>query len=406
MGGQRETFTSCSSKQKIVIIHEDGRITGGSSKIAVETAIGLAEKGYDVTYFCGTYPVDEKLQSSVNKIVCLNQKDIASDCSKYRAVRNGIWNREAYDSLSKLLKEYGSTTLVHIHGWSHVLSSSIFKACIHNHITPYVTLHDYFAVCPNGGLYNYQKNCICRLTPMSLQCIKCNCDSRSYKHKLFRIIRQVMQDKYVRNNQNIKYIYISKFSLSKMQRLLESQYFYYLHNPIDGYEIDRIDAIHNDRYLFIGRISPEKGADIFCKAIHQLNLKGVVIGDGLLKEKLSKEYPDIEFVGWKTKKEIVPYIKQARCLIFPSKWYEGAPLTTEECLNVGIPCIVSNECAAVDQINEGVNGYIFKSEDVNDLIKCINKIHYLEWDQFDMNKSKYTMNEYLDELIKIYKTNF
>ncbi|MBQ9610470.1 MAG: glycosyltransferase family 4 protein [Lachnospiraceae bacterium] len=387
---------------KIIIIHEDGEITGGSAKIAIKTALGLSEKGYHVTYFCATNPVDSKLENKVDRIICLQQKDIASDENRFRAVKNGIWNRKAYITLSNLFEEYESKVIVHIHGWSHILSSSVFKACNKYGVITFVTLHDYFSVCPNGGFYNYTKNHICKYKPLSWRCIVCNCDSRTYIHKLFRVIRQIIQNYYVKNNSDIRFIYISNFSFSKIKKYLKSKSFYYLHNPIDAYDIERVDAFHNSEYLYIGRISPEKGVDLFCEAVHQLSLKGIVIGNGSLLENLKKKYLDIDFVGWKEKRDMIPYIQRAKCLIFPSKWYEGAPLTTEECLGVGIPCIVSDECAAMDQIIDGVNGYKFESENIEDLKKRICMIDDLKWNEFSNIEVEYSIDEYLYELIKIY----
>ena len=37
------------------------------------------------------------------------------------------------------------------------------------------------------------------------------------------------------------------------------------------------------------RISKEKGVDIFCKAITELGLEGIAVGDGDEKEKLEKK---------------------------------------------------------------------------------------------------------------------
>ena len=50
------------------------------------------------------------------------------------------------------------------------------------------------------------------------------------------------------------------------------------------------------------------------------------------KEKLEKQYPNIEFVGWKNKDEVKQYMKGARALIFPSRWYETAGLTVLEAM--------------------------------------------------------------------------
>lgn len=51
-----------------------------------------------------------------------------------------------------------------------------FSACYKNNMRTYITLHEYFTVCPNGGIYNYKKGRICDVKPNSLECLFCNCD--------------------------------------------------------------------------------------------------------------------------------------------------------------------------------------------------------------------------------------
>ena len=81
-----------------------------------------------------------------------------------------------------------------------------------------------------------------------------------------------------------------------------------------------------------------------------LGYKGIVVGDGDEKNKLEKEFPKIEFAGWKSNDEVKQYMKKAKALIFPSRWYEGAPLTPLECMQYGIPSLVSNASAAIDYV--------------------------------------------------------
>ena len=113
--------------------------------------------------------------------------------------------------------------------------------------------------------------------------------------------------------------------------------------------------------LYVGRISKEKGVDLFCKAITELKYEGVIVGDGDEKAGLEEEYPNIKFTGWKDKNEVRKYMKNSKCLVFPSKWYETAGLTVIEAQTLGIPAIVSKNCAASEFIEEGKNGFLFEN---------------------------------------------
>ena len=52
-----------------------------------------------------------------------------------------------------------------------------------------------------------------------------------------------------------------------------------------------------EAYLFVGRLSPEKGCDLFCEAASRAGVDAIVIGGGTELKRLSDSYPDIKFMG-------------------------------------------------------------------------------------------------------------
>ena len=216
-----------------------------------------------------------------------------------------------------------------------------------------VTLHDYFTACPNGGYFNYKENEICRLSPLSKKCIKCNCDSRNYMFKLYRVIRQFVQNKIVKLNEKLEnVITISEFSEKILKKTLNLKTkITRIYSPIETIKDEQKDDIAKNKYfLYVGRISKEKGVDLFCEAITELKYEGVIVGDGDEKARLEEKYPNIKFTGWKDKRDVKKYMKNSKCLVFPSKWYETAGLTVIEAQTLGIPAIVSKNCAASEFI--------------------------------------------------------
>jgi len=131
--------------------------------------------------------------------------------------------------------------------------------------------------------------------------------------------------------------------------------------------------------IFIGQIIHRKGVDILLKAIAPLfdeyeNLRLTIIGDGEEKTSLKKivnEKGISDRVIWEgivQSEEILSRLAKADILVLPSRW-DGWGMVINEAFSVGIPVIVSDQCGAADLVQTGVNGYIFKSEDVEDLRK-------------------------------------
>ncbi len=396
-----------------VIINDHGYICGGASKIALQTAVGLAESGINVYFFCAVGPVSDELARNNIKTICLGQQDSLHCKNKIRGFRQGIYNKKAAKELEKLLGGLDpKDTVVHLHTWTKALSSSVFGVADKAGYKIFLTVHDYFLVCPNGGLFNYKKKKICEIKPMSPRCRICNCDSRNYAYKIFRVLRQSKQNRIIRKCKNLNFIFISEFSKTQFLRRfgdLPENKQYFLPNPTDfANERKRVKCENNETYLFIGSITEIKGIRTFCEAVTKAGVKATVIGEGMLKAEMQAAYPDIEFVGWKTKTEMLPYIKQVRCLIFPSIWYEAAPLTPLEIMAYGIPVICSDKNAAKDYIEDGITGYIYNGTNTDELVYAIMKtlntdikeISEKTFESFD--KNRYSEKEYILCLIKIY----
>lgn len=389
----------------IIIVNDFDYIQGGASKVAIDTANLLVEKNENINvyFFSGDHNSSSNLNEKVIKI-CTNQGEALKDKNKVRGIINGIYNFKAKKTLNELLKTLDrKKTIIHVHGWTKVLSCSIFDIAFKKKYKLVLTMHDYFTACPNGGYFNYKSNKICNLKPLSLRCIKCNCDSRNYFFKIYRLLREFIQNKVVKLNLKLTdAISISEFSEKILKTTLNTNTkIYRIYNPIDLDEnINKKDYRKNEYYLYVGRISKEKGVDIFCQAITELKLKGIVVGDGDEKNKLESKYTNIEFTGWKNSCEVKEYMKKAKALIMPSRWYEGAPLTPLEALQYGIPSFVSDNCAASDIINEkNKTGKTFNLN-IEELKKCIKEFEIQEIN-IEILK-KFTQNYYVAQLNNLY----
>ena len=383
--------------ENVVIVNDFNYVQGGASKVAIDTARLLKEEIKNVYFFSAVTRKDEEIFGI--KYISTNQNEALKEKNRIKGFINGIYNFKAKREFKKLLKTLDKEhTVIHVHGWTKALSSSVFDIAFKMNFKVILTLHDYFTACPNGGYFDYKENKICKRKPLSWQCIKCNCDSRNYVFKIYRIIRQFVQNKIVKLPKKLKYaIGISDLSIEVLKPTLNPNLkLEKIYNPIDFDENDeKVDYNKNDYYLYVGRISKEKGVDIFCRAITDLNLKGIAVGDGSEKERLEKEYPNIEFTGWKDSKEVKEYMKKARCLIFPSLWYETAGLTILEAQALGIPCLVNNCCAGMEFV-ENSNKYI-NLEDLKDKIIKDN----LKVTKF--NKSNFFTKNYIKKLGDFYE---
>ena len=256
----------------VVIVNDFDYIQGGASKVAIQTANIIKENNpnINVYFFSGDHNDLSNLNNSIINI-CTYQGEALKNKNKLKGAINGIYNFKAKKELNKLLNSLDNKeTIIHIHGWTKCLSSSIYSSIFKMNFKNVLTLHDYFTACPNGGYFNYKTNKICKYNPMSVKCKKCNCDSRNYIFKIYRIIRQFVQNRIVKLNQNLQnVISISEFSENILKKTLnKNTNITRIYNPIDlDNEQQKVEFKNNEYYLYVGRVSKEKGVDIFCKAL-------------------------------------------------------------------------------------------------------------------------------------------
>jgi glycosyltransferase involved in cell wall biosynthesis len=358
--------------EHIIIVNDFAYVDGGASQVALLSAKGLAEKGLNVTLFSA---VDSPFRDSVAekpkfRSVSTHQFEILSDPNRLRASVQGLWNQVAQKRFSELLKEINSdTTVIHIHGWTKALSSSIVRTALMMKFKVVVTVHDYFLACPNGAFYNYPDAHICHLPPLSRSCLLENCDSRNYYHKLWRFGRTLVQKKFGLLPDGIRdFIVLSDFNLKIMKPYLPRHArIFHLDNPIEFPKIPPVNVSKNRNYLAVGRIAEEKGPHLFAQAAAKLNLPAVFVGDGSFRDSVSEIYPSAVITGWVNQEDVIRHLKSARALVFASVLYENQPLVVLEAASMGIPVVVADTNAAKEIVVDGETGLWFKGGHVGDL---------------------------------------
>lgn len=381
----------------VVIVNDFNYIQGGASKVAIDTARLLKENGKEVYFFSAVNRKQNNIEGI--KYFTTNQNEALKERNKLKGFMNGIYNIKAKKKLEKLLKTLDNrTTIIHIHGWTKALSSSIFDIAFKMKFKVVLTLHDYFTSCPNGGYFNYPQNTICKYKAMTPKCVLCNCDSRNFLIKTYRILRQIVQN-YTIKKYKVNAIFVSKFSKEVLLKnnLIKNWNNKLIYNPINIERQEIETFVKKYDYIFVGRLSKEKGIEMFCKAVTILSKSGIVVGDGTLRKELEERYKNITFVGWKETKEVNEYLKQSKVLIFSSLWYETMGLTAIEALAMGIPVLSGNNCSSMEYIEDGKNGFLYKMGDLEDLVIKMNMCNNEKIIQMSQNAYKMYWNNPLSE---------
>jgi glycosyltransferase involved in cell wall biosynthesis len=363
---------------EVIVINDFAELTGGTDRVALAEATGLAERGHRVTLVAGHGDPDAGLLAAGVRVRSTGQHATVHDPSRVRAAGQGIWNRSA----AELVREITATAdrrraVVHVHGFTKVLSASAVRAAVQSGLPTVLTLHDYFVACPNGAFYNYQTDEICHLTPLSPRCVATHCDARSYSHKLWRVGRSTVQKHAGRLPSGVaRFIAPSRFAAVIVQRFLPpGAAVHVLSNPVPVTRMSPAPVAGNVPFIMIGRLQRDKGAVILAEAARRAAVPVVFVGDGDEAPLVRAANPDAALTGWVATTRVQSAIREARAVVSASRIYETQGLSVLEAAAHGVPSIVSDASVAREAVADGVTGLWFGSGDVAGLAERLLRLH-------------------------------
>jgi glycosyltransferase involved in cell wall biosynthesis len=350
----------------VVIVCDPGYVDGGAPKVAIASARSLAEAGIDVTYVCAMGPVSADLSHPGIKVHCLNFETVWKRSNAVVAAAQGIWNRQAKAALEDILEPLRhQQTVVHFHQWTKAFSPSILMAPARFGLPAVVSLHDYFLACPNGAYYRFPQGVPCTQRPLSAGCLMSRCDRSSQLHKMVRVARQVGTARVLRRAaSSLSVISVSSFAEGIIDAFIPREHKrYVVRSPVEILREAPVSVKDNSEFIFVGRMTEEKGVRQLANAARRTGLPLTFVGDGPLLDEIRSGKGTIHCTGWVDAGAMNQIMKRARALVFPSTWYETGGLVVLEAIARGIPVIVSRKTAPSDFIVDGENGYLIDPHD-------------------------------------------
>ncbi|MDE2517465.1 MAG: glycosyltransferase family 4 protein [Rhodospirillales bacterium] len=139
--------------------------------------------------------------------------------------------------------------------------------------------------------------------------------------------------------------------------------------PVNLLTPQKVD--NRDYLAFLGRISPEKGAD---RAIRIAARAGMKIKIAAKVDNADKAYFEsqiapllkqghVEFIGEIDDSQKPAFLSGARALLFPIDWPEPFGLVMIESMACGTPVIAYNHGSVPEVMTDGVTGFIVDTED-------------------------------------------
>jgi glycosyltransferase involved in cell wall biosynthesis len=342
---------------RAVILADFAVPSGGAQRVALESARALAEAGVPVTYLHGTGAADPLLDHPAIDTVGLGLSDVW-DLPRAQGLAAGLWNRPAAARVRAALAALPpGPKVLHLHQWTRALSPAVLPACLGAGLPVVVTLHDYFAACPNGVFYRFDRDEPCDRRPLSAGCLAAPCDPRGRATKAVRVIRTALTRRAFRGP--LDFVHVSDRGRRTIEPFLPPGRHHRIDNPVAVEKQAPAAIAAHGPVAYVGRLTREKGADLVAHAARAAGIPSLFVGEGPLAEEIRRIDPDAEVLGWRSPDAVAALLRaRARALVAPSRWYETGPLTVYEAMAHGLPVVVSTRAGAAEKVEDGVGGLV------------------------------------------------
>lgn len=154
------------------------------------------------------------------------------------------------------------------------------------------------------------------------------------------------------------------------------------------------------QFVYIGRLSEEKGIVPFLENICSLRIPIDIYGAGPQQakvEQLAASHPHIRYWGYQNQETLSEAIAQADALVIPSICYEGMPMTVIEAFAQGTPVLASGIGILSEMIVPLYTGLHFNPHEKEDVVRAVS-----EWIALDKVTKQRIQNNCISEYQKHY----
>jgi glycosyltransferase involved in cell wall biosynthesis len=284
----------------------------------------------------------------------------------FRAAGGAIWSTRSFHQLGSLIRAH-PCDVAHFHNTFPLISPAAYYALRNAGIPIIQTLHNYRLICSGATLLRNGavcEECIDRNSLVPALVHGCYRKSRAATLSVAAMLQVHSWAGTWRRMVDV-YIALSEFARKKFiagglpsERIVVKTNFV---APDPG-----AGGGAGAYALYVGRLSEEKGIPILAQAWRKLGgIPLIIAGDGPLS---TMDWPaGVTCLGQQSSARVLALMRDARVLIFPSIWYECAPMSVIEAFACGLPVIASNLGSSPEFVTHGSTGLLFQPGDADAL---------------------------------------
>ncbi len=352
---------------------------GGAEKYMLDLSSWLEEHDHEVIPFAMKH--NDSFDTPYKKFFpsFVRTEQVSLGWQGVRTMGRMLYSSGAKRKMRKLIK-VTKPDLCHVHNIYTQLSPSILSALKARNVPVVMTVHDHHLISPQYNIWAHG----CGKDYRDVGLLRAF-TSKFHKDSRFASLAQTAVFKFhrtiglYRNNVD-KFICPSAY----MKRQL-------VHG---GFPKEKIQVVpyginsshiepsygHEGYFLFVGRLSEEKGVETIinaAKMLGDIELKIAGIGpQSAWLHKVAHGHENIEFVGFRSGGELEKLYKGAVALLLPSRVHENAPLVALEAMAHGTPVIASDVGGVGEIVLDRQTGFLVDAHDLDAWTESILRIYH------------------------------
>ncbi len=340
------------NRHRVLIVSKFYYPRGGAEIAAMRQQELLESRGHAVAVFAMSYPgnVDQPYSDQFARRV-----EFGSVAGRLRFASRVLGYGGVRQAFRRVLDDF-RPDVVHFHNIHSYLSPAVVEEAHRFGARTVWTLHDYKLACPSYS-------CLCR----GEVCVKCLTDGSAV------LTRRCHKNSLAASA--LAWAEAAKWTVRRLCRSVDTFICpsHFMHGMMESAGIDTSKLVtlsnfldvagknvvpaakREDYYIYAGRLSSEKGAEMLVEAAARLPYELRVLGDGPLAPRLlelAAGAPNIRFYGHCSTETVAGMLARARFSVINSLWFENNPLSVIESLCAGTPVLGSRMGGIPELIGE------------------------------------------------------
>ena len=331
---------------RVLMVHNAYQHRGGEDSVVDAEIEMLRSRGHDVQLFD-------------------RHNDEISAMSSAAVVADTLWSRRTNREVRECVRKF-QPDVIHVHNTFPLISPSLYWAAADLDVPVVQTLHNFRLLCPQAMFLRQGRVCEDCLGAVPWRGVlrACYRDSKIQSGVLAAMVTGHRAIGTWRSKVT-RYIALNDFCRQKF--------------IVGGLPAERVVVKPNfvdfdppapqvrEGFLFVGRLSAEKGIQVLADAAaHVPGARVAVAGTGPEAQVLEGA-SGIDALGALDGEAVRERMSGASALILPSIWYENFPRTLVEAMGCALPVIASRLGALAELVEDGVTGLLFEPGNAADL---------------------------------------